>query len=119
MCVCVLWASKQRFFSAAVPRNQDVFLMSLVSGIACESLCVGAKRLHLLFMSGLMDPQDSIFGFVEDALVCVCVVDKGTAIFFRVAVVRSEDASVCLCCQGSLKRPDTAIASLSVENKNC
>ena len=32
--------------------------------------------------------------------VCVCCVQENT-VLFRVAVVRSEDASVCLCCHGT------------------
>ena len=51
-----------------------------------------AKNWVFAFRVGIY----SIFAIVEDALVCVCVCP--------IAVVRSEDASVCLSCQGSLAR---------------
>ena len=47
---------------------------------------------------------------------CVCCVQENT-VLFRVAVVRSEDASVCLCCQGTPVWPVSSTFSLSMESK--
>ena len=58
--------------------------------------------------------------FVSKTLqyVCVCVCcGQGNTVLFPIAVVRSEDASVCLCCQGTLVWPVSSTFSLSMESK--
>ena len=60
--------------------------------------------------------------FVSKTLqyVCVCVCcGQGNNVPFPIAVVRSEDASVCLRCQGSLVRPVRSTFSLLMESRVC
>ena len=95
----------------------------------CVCACVVCKRIPLFFVSQSFEVKTLAcvsavmeLLFVSKTLqyVCVCMCmccGQGNTVLFPIAVVRSEDASVRLCYQGTLVWPVSSTFSLSMESK--
>ena len=90
MCVCVVGKGITFFFPS---QSFEVKTLPCVSAV-----------MELLFVSKTLQ------------YVCLCC-GQGNTVLFPIAVVRSENASVCLCCQGTLVWPVSSTFSLSMESK--
>ena len=109
MCVCTL--AHFRTYVGYTTRYAFLLIVEdMQKSVYSWDPCAFEMATVLLFVSKTL----------QYVCVCVCVCcGQGNNVPFPIAVVRSEDASVCLCCQGSLVRPVRSTFSLLMESRVC